>query len=218
MTANRVSSNLREAGSDVIPSNMQRTLDGILRMADSRVRPNALSGDPQKLLPFHYRHMLQVPIDQKVKLTLPYLQRAGLVDTPPLADIESKVAQIVEAAGDRIKVAGDVLDYADFFLPDDQLPYDEKAFEKRLRKPPEAVELLTELQAELATAEPFDAATLEALMHRFVETQEIKIGQVIHALRVAVTGKAVGFGMFDTLSILGRERCLSRIERALERV
>jgi glutamyl-tRNA synthetase len=32
---------------------------------------------------------------------------------------------------------------------------------------------------------------------------------------VAVTGKSVGFGMFDTLAILGRNRCLARIDRAL---
>jgi len=37
-------------------------------------------------------------------------------------------------------------------------------------------------------------------------------------VRVAVTGKAVGFGMFETLEILGRERCLARIERALARL
>jgi glutamyl-tRNA synthetase len=42
------------------------------------------------------------------------------------------------------------------------------------------------------------------------------VGDVIHALRVAVTGKGVGFGMFETLEILGRERCLARIDRALE--
>ena len=34
---------------------------------------------------------------------------------------------VVAAAGDRIKTAGDMLDYAYFFLPDDRLPYDEKA-------------------------------------------------------------------------------------------
>ena len=38
----------------------------------------------------------------------------------------------------------------------------------------------------------------------------------MHAVRVAVTGKAVGFGLFDTLAILGRERCLARIDRAFE--
>ena len=38
------------------------------------------------------------------------------------------------------------------------------------------------------------------------------------SLRVAVTGKPVGMGMFDTLEILGRERCLHRIDRALSEV
>jgi glutamyl-tRNA synthetase len=42
------------------------------------------------------------------------------------------------------------------------------------------------------------------------------MGDIVHAVRVAVTGKAVGFGLFDTLAILGRERCLARIHRALE--
>jgi glutamyl-tRNA synthetase len=46
----------------------------------------------------------------------------------------------------------------------------------------------------------------------------LTIGQVNQALRVAVTGKAVGFGTYETLAILGRERCLSRIDRALGRV
>jgi glutamyl-tRNA synthetase len=63
--------------------------------------------------------------------------------------------------------------------------------------------------------EPFEAATLEQQLHDFVEQEQIKIGDIIHALRVAVTGKSVGFGMFETLAILGRERCLSRIGRAL---
>ena len=48
-----------------------------------------------------------------------------------------------------------------------------------------------------------------------MEEQGIKIGQIIHALRVAVTGKGVGFGMFETLAILGRDRVLARIGRAL---
>ena len=42
-----------------------------------------------------------------------------------------------------------------------------------------------------------------------------KIGDLVHAVRVAVTGKAVGFGLFEALAILGRDRCERRIARAL---
>ncbi len=115
-------------------------------------------------------------------------------------------------------LAGDILDYSDFFLPAGQLPYDDKAFEKRLRKPPEAAGLLTRFRDRLAAAESFDAPALDELMQDFVQSEGIKIGQVIHAVRVAVTGKAVGFGLFETLAILGRECCIERIDRALARL
>ena len=180
-----------------------------------RVNKAPAGFDPQKLRAFQERHMLEAPIDEKVNLTLPYLEQSGLVDSPPSDDVPVRLARILEAAGDRIKVSGDVLDYADFFLADDQLPYDEKAFQNRLRKPPEAADLLGKLREQLATVEPFDVETLDKLLHDFVEANQIKIGQVIHALRVAATGKAVGFGLFDILAILGRESCLARIDRAL---
>ena len=41
------------------------------------------------------------------------------------------------------------------------------------------------------------------------------MGDVIHAIRVAVTGKSTGPGLFDCLAILGRDRCLARIDRAV---
>ncbi len=182
-----------------------------------RVNKAAASFDPAKLLAFQERHMLQVPTEQKVDLVLPFLQQAGLIDEVDDV-VRQRVAQIVEAAGDRIKVSGDILDYRDFFLHDDELSYDPKAFEKRLRKPADAAKLLTKFRDRLADAEPFDAAGLDRLLHEFVEAEGIKIGQVIHAIRVATTGKAVGFGLFDALAILGRESCLRRIERALGQV
>jgi glutamyl-tRNA synthetase len=180
-----------------------------------RVNKAPASFDPQKLLAFQERRMRALPVSAKVPLLLPYLEKVGLVSAPPPADIEPKLTEIVKAAGDRIKVAGDILDYADFFTPDDQLPYEEKAFSKRLRKPVEAAELLAKFRGRLTTAAPFDADTLDSLLHDFVEAEGIKVGQIIHAIRVAVTGKSVGFGMFEILAILGRESCLARIDRAL---
>jgi glutamyl-tRNA synthetase len=186
--------------------------------AIEKVNKAPASFDPQKLWAFQDRHMREVPLDQKVAMTWPYLERIGLVGSPPPAHAKQRLRAVLEAAGDRIKVSGDILDYLDFFTPDDQLTYEEKDYEKRVRKPPEAVELLRRFCHELARAEPFDATSLEGLLHEFVEREGIKAGQIIHALRVAVTGKAIGFGLFETLAILGRESVLRRIERAVERV
>ncbi len=49
-----------------------------------------------------------------------------------------------------MKVAGDILNFNEFFLPNDQLPYDEKSFEKHIRKG-ESVELLRKFKDHLAT-------------------------------------------------------------------
>jgi len=114
-------------------------------------------------------------------------------------------------------VAGDILDYADFFTADEKLAYDEKAFDKRIRKAPDAVRLLKKFLDRLESARPADAAACEKLVNDFAQAEGIQIAQIIHALRVAVTGKAIGFGVFETLAILGREHCLARIDRALQR-
>ena len=160
--------------------------------------------------------MQQLPIKQKVAKVLPFLQQAGYVADPPPCSTAPKLTQILEAEGDRLKVAGDILDYGDFYVTDDALIYDEKTVEKRLRKPDGVRGLLQEFRDQLATVDSFDPASLEQCLKAFVAAKAIKIGQIIHALRVAVTGKGVGFGVFETLAILGRESCLARIDRALK--
>jgi glutamyl-tRNA synthetase len=76
---------------------------------------------------------------------------------------------------------------------------------------------LIALREELVAIDNFNAASTEAALRAFIEAKSIKMGNIIHALRVAVTGKTVGLGMFDTLEILGRESCLARIDRACQR-
>jgi glutamyl-tRNA synthetase len=194
------------------------TRDEMLRhFSLERVNRAPASFDPEKLMAFEARAMQKLPLKQRVARAVSFLQRAGSVSDPPPCDTAPFVAKIVEAAGDRLKVAGDILDYDEFFIQDDQLRFDEPAFEKRLAKPASARDLLAKFRNEISTIEPFTAERLEQAMHAFIESQGVKIGDVVHAVRVAITGKPVGFGLFDTLSILGRERSLARIDRALEK-
>jgi glutamyl-tRNA synthetase len=182
-----------------------------------RVNKAPASFDPKKLWAFQDRYMQRVPVDRKVDLVVPYLQRAGWVTSPLPESLRTKIAQIVTAAGDRIKTAGDILNYNEFFVADDQLPYDEAAFDKALRKPG-ATAMLAKYKEHLAAAEPFEAEPLEAMTRRFVESEGIKIGDIIHPLRAAVTGKSIGFGLFDSMAILDRESCRARIDGALGRL
>jgi glutamyl-tRNA synthetase len=123
------------------------------------------------------------------------------------------VRRVIEAAGDRLKVAGDILSYADFFLVEEPA-LDEAAVKQRLAKPGVGT-LLAAYAAALETVEPFAPAPLEEALKRTVEAAGVKVGDLVHAVRVAVTGKTVGPGLYDCLAILGRDKSRSRIARAL---
>jgi glutamyl-tRNA synthetase len=179
-----------------------------------RVVKSPASFDPKKLQAFEDRHFQRLSPEQKIELVIPFLEQSKLVPTPIPAAGRQIAEKVIAAAGDRIKVAGDILAFDDFFRGDEQLAYDESSFDKHVRKP-EAVALLTKFRDRLAATEPFDTATLESMMQQFVQTEGIKIGQIIHPVRVAVTGKSVGLGLFDTLAIVGRERALRRIHKAV---
>lgn len=180
-----------------------------------RVNKGAASFDVKKLSAFQERYMQALPVAEKLERALPFLIRAGLAADPIPDAVKDLATKVVTEAGPRITVAGDILSYADFFTPDEQLPYDEKAFEKHVRKP--GAELLRTLRDIVAAADPFDPATLKKSLEEFASAAGVKPGPVSQTLRVAVTGKEIGFGTFETLAILGRERCLARIDRAAGR-
>ena len=92
-----------------------------------------------------------------------------------------------------------------------------KAYEKKLAGNDEAKDLLSDYKQRLAAFEDFTPDALHADFKEFCAAKEIKAGKVVGPLRIAVSGKAAGFSMFDTLSILGKDRCIKRIERTLRR-
>jgi glutamyl-tRNA synthetase len=181
-----------------------------------RVVKASASFDPKKLWAFEDHYMRQLSTAEKVERTLPYLVRGKLLSEPVSDADRDKLARIIDAAGDRLKVFGDVLAYSDFFFQS-EVQFDADAFEKRLRKPG-AVELLAKYREALATLDTWDVAALEQATQTFVADQGIKIGDIIHAIRVAITGKSVGPGLYDCLAILGRETSLGRIDRAVDSV
>ena len=180
-----------------------------------RVVKSPASFDAQKLTAFQGRYFDRLSDGEKTQRCLAYLQSANIISDPPDCDDGRKLKQIVSAAGDRLVMAGDILNFDDFFAADDALSYNEKAFAKRITKPESATSLLTQVRDVLAAVDDYDATNLETVIKQFCEDAGIGIGDIIHALRVATTGKAAGFGMFDTLAILGREHVTARIDRTL---
>ena len=183
-----------------------------------RVIKSPASFDPQKLSAFQGRYFNQLPTKRKIKMCIPYLQKAGHLPDPVDCDV-TLLTQVIEACGDRLVMAGDILSFADFFAGNDQpLQYNDKAFQKRLVKPERAGELLAKCRDMLSETASYEAEPLEVAIKAWCETEGIGIGDIIHALRVGTTGKAAGFGMFDTLATLGRETVTQRINETLAKL
>jgi glutamyl-tRNA synthetase len=70
----------------------------------------------------------------------------------------------------------------------------------------------------LADLSAFDTESLEEMLRPLAMELELKTGQLFGSLRTAVTGQAVAPPLFKTMEILGRDTCLERIDRALERL
>ena len=98
-----------------------------------------------------------------------------------------------------------------------QFDYEEKGVNKHFRKEG-AVDNLAALADEFAKIpkERFNKEATEQALRSLAEKRELKVAQLIHPLRLALTGTTKGPGMFEITDILGKEPCLKRIERAID--
>jgi glutamyl-tRNA synthetase len=114
----------------------------------------------------------------------------------------------------RARTVEDLLNQAEpYFL--DEVDYDPKAVKKQWSKDPEGTaDRLARLQERLAEV-PWDQESLEEVSRGLAEEMEIGAGKLFQPLRLALTGSSASPGIFDVLVLLGRERSLERVERAV---
>jgi len=181
-----------------------------------RVNDAAASFDPNKFFWVAGEHMkIQKPAD-KLAGCLPFLRKAGMIGDAPDAQTLAKIGTIVAAMGDRMKLFSDIIAYARPFLAS-EVEYDPKAVEKRLKKPG-AVELLQRYLPELEAATAFDAPSLDTQMHVWAEANGVKIGEMVHPVRVAISGVEVGVSLFEAMAILGKDTTIARMKTAIAMV
>jgi glutamyl-tRNA synthetase len=168
--------------------------------------------DEKKLLWVQTEYMKQLPATEKVERSLPYLQRARLIGEPLAPATRQLLVQVAEFAADRIKLLSDFVFYAAPLLKP-TLDYRPPLLTERVTKAggPDRLRQFADI---LRTLEPFDVPTLLTAFMDFAKSQGIKPKDWDGAVRVAVTGETVGFGLPETLMLLGRDTVLDRLEKA----
>jgi glutamyl-tRNA synthetase len=121
----------------------------------------------------------------------------------------------VEISAEKIQTLKEFWPLVSFLFEEPQL--DPAAFDRVLGSDGGAENLKAARQA-LASAEPFTPSAVEAALRNVVEGRSTKPGAVFQPVRVAIAGGTVSPGIFESVALLGRERTLARIDRALDRM
>ena len=118
---------------------------------------------------------------------------------------------MLELLRPRAKRLSDFAELARPFLVD-AVEYEQEAVDKHLSSP-DLGSHVAALVTTLRSVTPFDEPHVEAAVRGSAAERGIKAGQLIHATRVAVTGRTTSPGLLEVLVLLGRERTLARLER-----
>jgi glutamyl-tRNA synthetase len=169
--------------------------------------------NPEKLDWFNQQHIARLGADELARRLKPRLETAGLWRPEYDGAARDWLARVIDLLKPRVKRLDDFVDGAVPFLRD-EVERDDAAVRKHLAKPGLS-EPLEGLRDAFATVNPFDAATLDTTLRQFAEVRGVKAAALIHATRVAVTGRSASPGLFEVLELLGRERTLARLSTAI---
>jgi glutamyl-tRNA synthetase len=159
------------------------------------------------------QYIARMPIEQLAAAVTPLLAEVGLWPAPAAGIAEPWLRRLLDLLRPRAKRLTDFVELARPFLMD-TVEYDPEAVEKHLRTPDLDAHLRW-LQTALGRAVPFDEPHVEAAVRGSAAERGIKAGVLIHAVRVAVTGRTTSPGLFEALALLGRERTIARLEQVL---
>jgi len=137
------------------------------------------------------------------------LEKAGidLSKFPP-----EYVRAALETCKGKFKIFSELPAYGGFYFIDD-FAYSAEGVAKHFV--PENEPHLLAVRAAFAALEKFDAANLEAALKATAVQLGVKVGVLVHPTRLAVTGSNAGPSLYHLLEILGKEKVLARLDRAL---
>ena len=173
-----------------------------------KVSKSAARFDKEKLLWLNHHYMQTLLIEYIADLFAHYLAKLG-VDLDKGPDI----IELAEIQRQRYKTMSEMAEQSVYFYQD-VTKYDEKAAAKHLTtKQQEILEYAKEQLTQLAE---FEAEPLHEVIVQIGEHFNLKMGKIAPPIRVAVTGSTNSPSLNITLALLGKEKTIARIERALE--
>jgi len=164
----------------------------------------------EKLNWINSQYIKRVDTEKLTDLLIPMLKRNNLIKE----DFDRNwFVDVVKLFQGRINTLSDFIEWADFcFLENPK--FDPEAVKKYLSK--DLSKEFDHLIKRLEALDSFDTKTIETAFRSLVAELDMKASELVHPVRVALTGRSVGPGLFETMSILGNNRVITRLNKAIQ--
>ena len=182
----------------------------------TKVSKKAAVYDTKKLAWINGQYLNSMSVDDVTHEAIPFLVRKGLITKVQAEKQYNTIKNIIDIVRSRAKTLVELTEATEYFFKDVS-SYDEKGQRKYFSKP-EVAELLRRGRDCLEQVECFDVAHTEDAYKELTENLALKSGDLIHPTRLALTGRMVSPGMFEVIALLGKERCLARMDQAIKHI
>lgn len=167
----------------------------------------------EKLDWFNQQHMWTLPPDELVVRVRPWLESGGVWQSSYDGDRRGWLCDVLQLLKPRSKKLSEFVELGGYFFTD-QPAFDAAAVAKHLRLEGMKDHLMA-IQTAFNGLGTFDAQTTEAAVRATAEARGVKAATLIHAVRVALTGRTASPGLFEVAVLLGRSVVNTRIASAL---
>jgi glutamyl-tRNA synthetase len=145
-----------------------------------------------------------------LKLVKPFVEKHGYK-----FEDNTYLLKVITLMKDRVKVLEDFVTFGKYFF-EDPVDYDREGIEKYWKD--KTSEILSEFVSRIEKIEDYTAPVIERELRSFADEKNIKAGDLIHPIRLAITGMRISPGLFEVMEVLGKETTIRRIKNALGRI
>ncbi len=177
-----------------------------------RINPSNAVFDPEKLTWMNGEYIRASDDNKLVDLVRPYLVEAGLTTHLWINSRWDWMLKFVRILKERCHLLTDFAEKGRFFFVD-EFEYDPKGSAKYFRA--DVLPLIAAWIETLSSTGEYTASAIETGLRELAGKLEIKPATIIHPTRLALSGETAGPPLFDMMELLGREKCLKRLEEAV---
>jgi len=165
--------------------------------------------DLDKALWFNHHYLMNDTIASLMPQAKVYAKDLGLTAT------DEYIGQVVSLMREKVTFLKETFTQGIYFFQD-PTEYDEKVLRKKWKADTNST--IEGIALAFENLDLFDSANIEKALHHYGESNEIKIGQLMQPLRVAVTGAPMGPPFYEMLELLGKETVVRRLKSAIKNI